>query len=43
MKVLQVGSNSIHVKLFVKAMKEHGVDSDLLSEEMIDGFNAKIF
>jgi glycosyltransferase involved in cell wall biosynthesis len=43
MKVLQVGSNSIHVKLFVKAMANHGIECALLSEEPIDGFSTVQF
>jgi len=43
MKVLQVGSNSIHVKLFVKAMTNHGINCSLLSEEPIDGFSTVLF
>ena len=43
MKVLQVGSNSIHVKLFVKAITDHGINCSLLSEEPIDGFSTVLF
>lgn len=43
MKILQVGSDSIHIKLFVKAMREHRVESLLLSEEPIEGFASEQF
>ena len=43
MKVLQVGSNSIHVKLFVKVITDHGINCFLLSEEPIDGFSSVLF
>ena len=43
MKVLQVGSNSIHVKLFLKAMTDHGINCTLMSEESIDGYSSAIF
>lgn len=34
MKVLQVGSNSIHVSSFVEALNKHGIESYLLAEEL---------
>ena len=43
MKVLQVGPNSIHVRLFSKAMITHGVDCSFLAEEKIEGYPTQIF
>lgn len=43
MKVLQVGPNSIHVRLFSKAMIKHGVDCSFLAEEKIEGYPTQIF
>jgi glycosyltransferase involved in cell wall biosynthesis len=43
MNVLQVGPNSIHVRLFSKAMMEHGIDCSFLAEEKIDGYATQFF
>lgn len=43
MKVLQVGPNSIHVRLFSKAMIEHGIDCSFLAEEKLDNYTTQIF
>ena len=43
MKVLQVGPNSIHVRLFSKAIMEHGIDCSFLAEEKLDGYTTQIF
>jgi glycosyltransferase involved in cell wall biosynthesis len=43
MKVLQVGPNSIHVRLFSKAIMEHGIDCSFLAEEKLDGYNTQVF
>ncbi|MFM2155803.1 MAG: hypothetical protein RL516_552 [Bacteroidota bacterium] len=43
MKVLQVGPNSIHVRLFSKAMMEHGIDCSFLAEEKLDGYTTQVF
>jgi len=43
MKVLQVGPNSIHVRLFSKAIMEHGIDCSFLAEEKLDGYTTQVF
>ncbi|MFM7016905.1 MAG: glycosyltransferase [Bacteroidota bacterium] len=43
MKVLQVGSNSVHVKKFVAAVVANKIECELLSEEPIDLFPTTIF